>query len=139
MSGNPPENRAGHIQLPMFLSAKEIVGEWNPLEADRKNVKDGEVVRKETNDELYGRKLKESDDIWRYHSPEGKTLRGDIKDRGVRRAIHLQTPGTKDPVVLGGHHRLAAMLADNPHSLMPVLFSRDSYAAKSEDSGYEYT
>jgi len=50
MSGNPPENRAGHIQLPMFLSAKEIVGDWKPLEADRKNVKDGDGVRKETND-----------------------------------------------------------------------------------------
>jgi len=124
-------------QLPMFMSAREIKSQYQPLDADRLSVNadghaeafgvKGPFSLMESDYQLYARKLRES----------GGDLERDIMANGVTNPILLED-GT-DPngggwhgrmQIVGGHHRVAVMLRRAPDQLMPVEHHKNLRAAK---------
>ena len=80
----------------------------------------GEYAHPETNEQLYGRKLRES------QRPVGSgqpSLYQRVQKQGVLNPIalgeHQNAAGQRQ--VAGGHHRLAIMQHLNPHQLLPVV------------------
>jgi len=145
-----PEVSQQFEQLPMFMSAREIMKTYRPLEGDREVVWPGERGKRslywhpqkvETSADLYERKRQESLD--RSGSAGTMSLYDDIADNGPENPVSLQLkgavePGTMEsgpsmdrrPQVLGGHHRLAVMAAERPDDLMPVEHFRDLWQAR---------
>ena len=135
-------------QLPMFMSAREIRGGWQPLVGDVQSVQDHIGWRREKPDEVWDRKYQESENPRLVHdeptgvwSREDRPLRDEILERGVEKPVHLQVPDGDDtkPQVLGGHHRIAVMNEHKPDELMPVLFHDGIFSAQSKTSGYGYS
>ena len=105
-------------QLPMFMSAREIRGQYQALDADRKE--------HEYNDnELFDRKYDEAENNYDHAPNEHRSLKDALLQDGVRNPISLQADANKvglggKPQILGGHHRVAVMYEHKPDSLMPV-------------------
>jgi hypothetical protein len=84
---------------------------------------------------LWARKRKEADE-------SGLSIA--LADQGVLSPVQLSTmssdehtPSRGSKVVLGGHHRIAAMSAANPDALMPVLHY-DQTSPDKHDPTYPY-
>lgn len=106
-------------QLPMFLTAKEIQENFNPLP--------GDYLKGETASDVWKRKAQES----REGSPgdarkkTGKdTLADSIAKHGVQQPVSLYT---QQPFVLGGHHRVAIAAETKPDMLIPVKMEKDAW------------
>lgn len=122
-------------QLPMFMTPREIMAKYQPLDGDREDVVDDwdadyEETRPETDAELWDRKFDEThekdhtgDEYWADDN-NAPSLHDSVRDEGVRNPISLQFPdrvGSQGkPQVLGGHHRLVVAEAYRPDDLVPV-------------------
>jgi hypothetical protein len=115
-------------QLSMFMSAREIMSNYDPLEGDRRTADNGRYAfqapreAKETDTQLWGRKLDESK---HRSSPVVSSLHETVARNGpVASPVHLTFEGYgsrgKD-YIAGGHHRIAAALDTHPDALMPVI------------------
>jgi hypothetical protein len=127
-------------QLPMFMSARDIKANYDPLPGDREVVGDGWTgARDETNDEVWERKAEEA---------ENDGLYDDIVNRGaVTHPVHLSAMdaggkansrarlGHDNEQVLGGHHRIAVMGEEAPDDLIPVLHHRNIFEAQGHPQG----
>lgn len=148
----------------MFMTPREIMKNYSPLDADRyladdamelrgitredwdENMYTGETWeelgnRYETDGDVWDRKLHESHDPPWKDDPdlEDKTLYEAIAQDGVKYPVWLgeeTSEETGKPMVTGGHHRIASANDLDPTRLIPVLHSRDIFDAKS--SGYQY-
>lgn len=120
-------------QLPMFMSAHDIVNNYAPNPGDRYDTTTDytsssggtyhSYEREETDDELWERKR---DEAW------DSGLAQSIIDEGVKEPVNLNmVRGT----VGNGHHRVAVMHEEAPHELIPVLHHKHSYDAIK--GGYE--
>ena len=133
-------------QLPMFMTGREIQQHFRPLEGDREEIYNREKndTRKETDTELWTRKLDESRNNSfnprenKFGFTSARSLSESIKEHGVQNPVSLQLftkPGTSQ--VLGGHHRIAVMAAEHPNKLMPVEFY-ESWGHAKNDKGPNY-
>lgn len=138
-------------QLPMFMSARDIKEQYQPLPGDRGEVTHLDpnrddlrlVFRDETDEEFWDRKAEEAADI-PTSTREGYTtdLYSDIQDRGVQHPVHLSAMSQRrrehfgKDMVVGGHHRIAVMDEDRPDDLMPVLHHESIITAQGDPRGY---
>ena len=119
-------------QLPMFMTPREIMSKYSPLDGDREDVVDDwdadvEEHRPETDEELWERKFDETHEKDEHGEFDGwsaeKSLHDSVRDEGVRNPVSLQFPGmtvTGKPQILGGHHRLVVAEAYRPDDPIPV-------------------
>lgn len=135
------EPSPGGYQLPMFMTAREIYGQFAPV--DQVSVyKGGNSIlptsyRMEGEDEMWVRKSREArgDTVYsknfEFDDPTKPvlSLTESIKQEGVKNPVQLQYPDYAEngerPKIHGGHHRIAASLDVAPDRLMPVLFHRN--------------
>lgn len=109
-------------QLAMFIPAKDLITA-TPNEGDFEWDNRGDL---ETEDQLWGRKLKESQNrhwnVARGHKTlwEGQGLHESIASEGVREPVRIMHVGN-DVSVLQGHHRIAAAHDVDPEMLIPVV------------------
>ena len=158
---------------PMFMTGPEIKEHFPPLQGDKRNVAlpENEKAnkydigeRKETDSELWDRKLKESkytgeqrygkDAFSRDRNGAWRTLNGPslartgieakssletvAKKSGIPGAVHVaDRPGypSDKPQVLGGHHRIALSAEQFKDHIFPVKYARNLGEAKA-DPGY---
>jgi hypothetical protein len=142
--------KAGY--MPMFMTGPEIKEHFAPYEKDKQtiDIPDEEKTnryehgeRKETDDELWDRKLKESKEttglqrfnMARMTAPEltkrgvtrESTLESAAKTTGLLGSIHVQSyvgyPSDKQQL-LGGHHRVALSAEQFPEHIFPVKYSK---------------
>ena len=108
-------------QLPMFMSAHEIRGQYQASDRERIENEDGDL---ESDNEFYSRKYDEANFDW----GDGQGTHADhILRHGVSEPIALEyspTGGRRRPQVIDGHHRIAVMHEERPHDLMPVEHHR---------------
>jgi hypothetical protein len=108
-------------QLAIWKTAGRIVSEYEPLI--------GDVHEGETSENLWARKAMEASQGAPGNSRSkttGETLAQSIKREGIKNPVSLQFKDSafgNQPFVLGGHHRIAASLYDNPDNLIPVTYS----------------
>lgn len=130
-------------QLPLMLTAREIMHNWQPAEGDRRTLavdEHGNTLRKENAKQLFDRKLQEAETFGLHH---GGRVGVDLSREGFRfsQAIPVaplsdfythegqndltdETRGTeKDarPPLMDGHHRLAYVAKHAPDTLIPIL------------------
>jgi hypothetical protein len=147
---------------PMFMTGPEIKEHFAPLEGDKKTVRlppneranrydHGE--RKESDAELWDRKLKESKqtglerhgeisfafgDPQKYGITRESTLADRANQSGMPGAVHLSDrplyPSDKKQI-LGGHHRVALSAEQFKEHIFPVKYHANLDEAKS-DPGY---
>jgi len=131
-------NQHGEVQMPMFMSAHEILQSHHPLAGDRRSREDAldEQGGSESTQTPYGwdeEQEHESDQqLWdrKYEEAHSQGLAEHISEHGVQSAIQLGTtrqshpdnPNIMKPEIVGGHHRVAVMAEEHKHNLMPVLF-----------------
>lgn len=135
-------------QLKMFMSANEIMAQYQPLDADRYGGDEEEHTtyssgggeyptarswqqhhtrRTEGGSKLYirGGEPESDEQLWERKAEEADDygLRGEIEEEGVRKPVTLGTQfgDSGKPQVVGGHHRIATMADIAPDELMPVL------------------
>jgi hypothetical protein len=123
-------------QLAMFIPAKDII-QASPLPGDKHYTEESSFTKKETNQELWDRKLDEST----YHNADttsdqlttdiyGISLHGSIASEGVKEPVRLMWDGREVPTVAQGHHRIAAAHNIDPEMLVPVMhYDDDEYLA----------
>lgn len=108
-------------QLAIWKTAGQIVSEYEPLP--------GDVHAGETAEDVWARKAMEADRGAPGNSRNitlGETLSQSIRRQGIKHPVSLQFKDSgsgEQPYVLGGHHRIAAALHDNPDNLVPVAYS----------------
>jgi hypothetical protein len=122
-------------QLPMFMTAREIRNQYQPLDGDRDDVyRHGEYTgRRENEEELFDRKYDEAENST--YDDEGQTLKESILTHGVKNPVSLQadmefTGSDSKPEILGGHHRVAVMHEHRRDDLMPVEHFDNIYLAQ---------
>jgi hypothetical protein len=146
--------KAGY--MPMFMTGPEIKEHFPPLEGDKRTVRlppneranrydHGE--RKETNDELWDRKLKESKQTGEMRFGEMAFAMGAPQKYGIARtttlgqvAMHNGMPGYISlqsgtlgmGTVLGGHHRVALSAEQFKDHIFPVKYFKSLPDAKLE-------
>jgi hypothetical protein len=149
--------------MPMFMTGPEIKEHFAPLEGDKRVVKlppneranrydHGE--RKETDAEIWDRKLKESKQTGEQRFGEISFAMGLPQKYGISRtttlggiaaakgmpggAIHVAEragyPSDKQQI-LGGHHRVALSVEQFKDHIFPVMYHRNLDEAKA-DPGY---
>lgn len=147
--------KAGY--MPMFMTGPEIKEHFAPYEKDKQtiDIPDHEKTnryewgeRKETDEELWGRKLKEAKEttglqrfnMARMTAPEltkrgvtrESTLETVAKTTGLPGVIHVADhvgyPSDKQQL-LGGHHRVALSAAQFPEHIFPVQYAKSLEAA----------
>lgn len=104
-------------QLKLFMTAKEIVDEFEPI--------DGDYLEDETTDELWDRKALEAED---------NGLMDSIQEHGVQIPVSLH-PWNQH--ITGGHHRIAAQYKLNPHQFIPVNYEISPWNANAYDGDVE--
>jgi hypothetical protein len=149
--------KAGY--MPMFMTGPEIKENFPPLEGDKRTVRlppneranrydHGE--RKETDSELWDRKLKESKytglerhgeisfhmgEPQKYGISRTSTLADRAKQSGMPGYIALQSGKLGMGQVLGGHHRVALSAEQFKDHIFPVKYFKSLPDAKL-DKGY---
>jgi hypothetical protein len=112
-------------QLAMWKTAGDITTEYEPLSGD---VHPGELA-----EDVWARKAMEASlgsAGNARNATSGETLAQSIKREGIKHPVTLEfKKGNEKPEVLGGHHRIAASLYDNPDNLVPVTYSENLYNA----------
>jgi hypothetical protein len=145
LSGKDP------VQLPMFMKPGEIKDQYEPANGDRQGVVDFTQMpptRKETDNELYQRKLTEAVSNRRsfFNTKTGQveqkpTLHNQIAiSGGVKGPVHLQAtdqeygswPRGKEGgyQVMDGLHRVAEREAFAPEQLLPVEHHETGYSSE---------
>lgn len=126
-------DRGQQFPIRTAMSANEIMASWNPaledFEYTTNEYKNGEWAgaTRETTDEFWARKLREAKTPTEGNKyfPAKPALYDILKEQGVRNWIDLEHPEhalRKDrPIILGGHHRLAAMMEIDPEAKLPVM------------------
>jgi hypothetical protein len=159
----PPKDLGKAIKAgyrPMFMTGPEIKEHFAPHERDKQHVEEPVGIRKETDDELWSRKLKESKqtgeerfgkDAFERSGNSWRSLTGPLlakqgigpkttlesvaKEKGMPGVIHVQEgigyPSDKQQL-LGGHHRVALSAEQFPEHIFPVTYSANLNAAKME-------
>jgi len=145
-------------QLPMFMTAREIVSEYHPNPGDKDLDWNSQgYPTRETSDKLWHRKEREAQTraaVERRTPPTnevatGRNARAVIRRNKARQAAwregqhttlatHILRNGVENPIslspnsrtVVGGHHRVAVMLANKPDTLMPVEHFTDIVEAQ---------
>lgn len=106
-------------QLPMFMTANEIMSTHQPAEWDRspKFGRGGQATGRETHEEVMARKLTES------KTEDGGHLYASIGREGVKQPVHLAAQfGMKGkPQLVEGHHRVVSSLEQAPNRYIPVM------------------
>ena len=111
-------------QLPMFMTANEIMGTHQASEWDRspRRGRGGVATGIESHGEVMTRKLKESktEDKGRLHKSIG--------EEGVQQPVHLShqfgrpdSSGVQKKQIAEGHHRVASSLEHDPNRYIPVM------------------
>jgi hypothetical protein len=164
----PPKDLGAAIKAgyrPMFMTGSEIKEHFAPHEKDKKNVSDTDgKSRKETDEELWNRKLSESKqtgeqrfgkeafersgNAWRSLigpslARQGigpkTSLESVAKEKGLSGVIHVQSgigyPSDKQQI-LGGHHRVALSAEQFQGHIFPISYAANIDAAKME-KGYQ--
>lgn len=140
-------------QLPMILTAREIMNNWQPFEGDRAERFDeqGHFQGVENAQQLYDRKLAESEAFGSHHGGRvGVTLEqnkfrfdqaipvglpDDFYTHEGQDKLTDETRGTEEdarPTLKDGHHRLAYVAKHAPDTLIPVRMSRDTAASRKQ-------
>lgn len=109
-----PRKKENPNQLKMFMTAREIVGEYKPWE--------GDYINDESAEDLWERKANES---------ETNGLLESIREHGVQIPVSLDHAGKQ---VVGGHHRIAAQHRLNPDQFIPVNYEDDVLAVRKYDA-----
>jgi hypothetical protein len=154
-----PNARLGPTeQLPMFMSAREIKEQYQPLDADRygatgtnarttRSSGGGEYATARTWQEhhtrrttggsklyLAGEGIESDEQLWERKAEEADDygLANDIREEGVQKPVSLgrQFGEMGKPQVVGGHHRIAVMGEEAPDELMPVLHYESFHHAR---------
>jgi hypothetical protein len=172
----PPKDLGKAIEAgyqPMFMTGREIKKHFAPYEHDKRTLALPEHEkanrydigeRKETNKEVWDRKLQESKQTgeqrygkdafsrdsrgaWRSLSGPDLVRKGIgpktslesvAKEKGIEGAVHVaDRPGypSDKQQVLGGHHRVALSAAQFPEHIFPVKYAKNLDEAKT-DPGY---
>jgi len=98
-------------QLPMFMTAQEIMSSRRPALGERGKVyPQGQPSRVETDTDMMARKTADLD------KPDYEGLRESVVTEGVKNPIHLT-----DTDIGEGHHRLAALMEQDPGRYVPVM------------------
>lgn len=100
-------------QLKMFMTAREIMDEYEPI--------GGDYIGGETTEELWERKADEA---------EANGLLDSIKKFGVQVPVSLDHEGKE---VMGGHHRIAAQHRLNPDQFIPINYETNPRTANFYD------
>jgi hypothetical protein len=123
---------------PLHMTAQGIMDTHQGLAGDRRMVPDVEQNRSrpETHEEFWSRKAQEHEDSGYAHTirREGYDTRYPISLRDPRKPGHIETAR---PEILGGHHRLAQMVVEQPNRLLPVRQFGSTQEAK-ERLGRKY-
>ena len=101
-------------QLPMFMTAHEIMTHYQPHEEEFQNGEDESA--------LWKRKLKESKTVG---PKETKSRYQRFKEEGVKNPIEIGFPAYLDRgegAIYEGHHRVASMVKIDPNKLLPVEY-----------------
>lgn len=147
-------------QLPMLLSAREILKNYRAIDGDRnpRIVSDEHEnpthLRLETDAEIMERKYSDStapesmqsqihgaglsDRLWhdKYEikKPIPLQVAGDgYKHKRVAEA-NRGAPGDPRPQILNGHHRVAVMMQEQPDRLMPVVHENANFPVDNDDA-----
>jgi hypothetical protein len=105
-------------QLPMFMTARDIVATHQPSDWDRdKTYPKGQPSRLETDSEVLSRKLSES------KGGDWAGFHESIAAEGVKTPVHLsmQFGRSGKPQIGEGHHRVASTMDINPDRYIPVM------------------
>jgi hypothetical protein len=100
-------------QLPMFMSAKEIMTHYEPHEEEYHSGED--------TSQLWDRKLRESKETPYKGSTRFKTF----KEEGVKHPIEIGFPAYLDRgegAIYEGHHRVASMNKIDSNRMLPVSY-----------------
>lgn len=137
---------ATYTQLPMFMSAAEIMERFQELDADR------EYYEMERSEECYCESADEcecgpyddddaSEAMWRHKFEEAEyELLPSLEEEGVLNPIGLGTciGLFGKPQIVGGHHRTIVMFEIAKDNLNPVLFWHDIFTARrSKEYAYD--
>lgn len=105
----------------MFMTAREITAQYQPLDADRNRTYDDRGLRTgwEDDAQVWDRKNAESEVLV---GRQAVSLSARVLRDGVRSPVILgSAPGTQGkPQVVSGHHRIAIMNEHQPDDLIPV-------------------
>lgn len=138
------------VQLPMFMTAREILATHAPNEGDRQDVYDkrGEFVGRETDKQLWARKYKAAGEVNEY-VPDEPPVRRSVLKEGVKTPVSLEDPVATQayrayeplhqPQIYGGHHRIAVMAKKRPDDLIPVAHvwgTQDAWDTEQKHGGY---
>jgi len=157
----------GPGQLPMFMSARDIQHQYQPLDADRlggyedehanphttwsssggnnptqRNWR-GETRRSQGGSKMHDRypALESDQELWNRKAEEAGDygLHEDIMEHGVQKPVSLgqQFGNSGKPQVVGGHHRIAVMGEESPDELMPVLHFKSFGDARMQGANAE--
>jgi hypothetical protein len=153
----PPKDLGKAMQagyMPMFMTGPEIKQHFPPLEGDKRTVSlpENEKAnrydigeRKETDDELWARKLKESKYTGqerfgeinfamgtpqKYGITRESTLADRAKKSGMPGHIALQSGKLGMGQILGGHHRVALSAEQFKDHIFPVKYYKSLPDAK---------
>jgi hypothetical protein len=113
-------------QLAMFIPAKDLMTA-SPHAGDLQRVQSKGAHTLETEDQLWERKLKESQNkhwnVSRGHKTlwEGQGLHESIAAEGVRTPVRILNHDDDNVTVLQGHHRIVAANDVDPEMLIPVV------------------
>lgn len=115
---------------PLHMTAQGIMDTYQGLAGDRRMVGEGESQRPETHHEFWERKAQEHEDSGIAHviRREGYNMRYPISLRAPGVQGHIET---ERPEILGGHHRLAQMVEEQPNKMIPVRMFNSTQQAKS--------
>ena len=120
-------------QLKMFMTPKEIRKQYVSIPGDRQYYEGG-VSHWMSDRDTWRMKLREakSPEPDMYGDVHGSSMYDTVKQRGpLAEPVWLSDKpvgaeefgsATKKPVVLDGHHRIAATAAARPNDLMPVIY-----------------
>ena len=133
-------------QLKMFMSANEIMAQYQPLDGDRYDSEEEATHSSGGGDYPTARDWREhrtqhttggsrlyirggvpetDEELWQRKADEADDygLRSEIEEEGVQKPVSLGTNiGSQGkPQVVGGHHRIATMADLDPDELMPVI------------------
>jgi len=121
---------------PLHMTAQGIMDTHQGLAGDRLMVGESGAKRPETHEEFWSRKTQEHEDTGYAHviRRQGYDMTRPISLRDPRKPGHIET---ERPEILGGHHRLAQMVVEQPNRLLPVRQFGSTQEAK-ERLGRKY-
>ena len=112
-------------QMAMFIPAKDLI-QSRPFPGDRDYTEESDFTKRENNQQLWDRKLRESKE-YPTDAYDG-TLHKEIAEAGVKEPVRLMWEGRDVPTVVQGHHRIASANDIDPEMLVPAMHYSDDDA-----------